>query len=106
RPWLAPWRARMGKSQSQCAQRRDGAMLRRNRDARGHDVVGGARHYASTGAARRAGYRGTRVAGGNAWTGAAVDAGMPVAAMLVRAHVPQAREQTLRRSANTRGRPG
>jgi len=84
----------------------DGALLRRDRDAGRHRPVRGERNDAAAGAFRRAGSAAETSAGKNAIARAPLDEGLPAARVLVRADVPQACRQALRRAADSRRRRG
>src|SRR4051794_22805297 len=86
---LAYSRARMGEPEPQCIQSVDGALLRRNRHARGDDALGRAWHDAATRTLGRARSRAARHNCKNAISRAAMVAGLPAARLLVRADISQ-----------------
>ena len=78
------------------------ALLSRHRHGRGHDVVGRPRHDAAVRAHRRARSRCRGAHRHDARARAAVAARLHAARVLVRADVPEARRQALRRRADSR----
>ena len=102
---LAAGRARLDQPEPERAVGVHGALLSRHGDGRGHDAFRGPRHDAAARAVRRAGHRCRQAARQHARARARLARRLPPAALLVRADVPQARGQALRRHPDPRGRP-
>ena len=97
---LAARRARLGEPEPERAEPVDGALLSRHGDARGHDAVRRPRHHATAGNPWRARPRRECTAPKNGFAGTRLAARLPPARLLVRADLPQARRQALRRVAD------
>ena len=96
RAWVNP--------ESQRGQSFDGARLRRHGDARRDHAVGRPRHHAAAGIVRRAGPRSALAADHHGPHHAGLAARLPAAALLVRAHLPEARRQVVLRLPDPRRR--
>src|SRR5437870_3978159 len=80
------------------------SLLSRQRDARGHDPLRGARHHAASRGVRRAGHRCAAAAPADGEACAAMARGLPPARVLVRADLSQACRAAVRGLADPRRR--
>src|ERR1041385_1686151 len=103
---LAPGRARLGQPEPERTERVDGALLPRNGHARGHDALRRSRDHATAGALRRSRPRPGGAGRAHGCARAALAAGLPASSVLVRADLPEARGEALRRRADPRRRAG